>query len=293
MQDYIKLYEDTKLVGFPAWLVPPERMYEVLGVGVRIVDEVHQHFHVNFKMDLYTHLPKGLYLSATLESDDTFTERMYKLAYPMNTRINSGAFHKYAEVTAIEYSLQYADKVKCSRNGSYNHIVYEEWLMKKKQALANYLEMIGNIVETDYVKKRVDKQKMLIFAASVEMCRIIAEYLKKRFPKFTIGKYTSEDKYETLMTNDISVSTIGSSGTAVDIPDLITCLMTTGVVERKANLQALGRLRDLKHYPNQKVHFLYLVCTDIRKQREYHQKKLELFKPRVLVHRTMGYGRKI
>jgi superfamily II DNA or RNA helicase len=293
MQDYFTHYEETKFLDTPVWLLKPQDFYPGLGIGLRIIDEIHQFFHLNFKMDLYSHLLKGIYLSATLESADAFTNRMYQIAWPMRTRMNGGAYVKYAEVTAIEYTLVFHDRAKTKRGGNYNHIVYEEWIMSKPKVLANYLEMIYNIVHKEYVLKRIDTQKCLVFAASIEMCTKIRDYLRTKIPNLVIGKYTGEDQYEMLMSNDISISTIGSSGTAVDIPDLITVLMTTAVSEVKANLQALGRLRQLHKYPKQIPHFVYLTCRDIAKHRDYHKAKKDLFSSRVLKHYEYPYGKPI
>lgn len=293
IQDYIRHYEATRGVGDPEWLIPPQQLFPHLGIGYRIIDEVHMFFHLNFKMDLYSHLQKGVYLSATLESADPFTTRMYNLAYPMSTRMNGGAYIKYAKVSNIEYRLVHWDRVKCKRNGNYNHIVYEEWIMKKDKVLQNYLDMIYNIVKQEYLDKKVDKQKCLIFAASIEMCIKIRDYLKARIKDLVIGKYTAEDPYTDLINNDITVSTLGSSGTAVDIPDLAMCLMTTAVSEVKANLQALGRLRMLAKYPDLNPHFIYLTCLDITKHKDYDKAKRDLFLPRVVSLKSYPYGKSI
>lgn len=290
MQDYIAHYEGSRFKDQESWLVPPDRLWEHLGVGFRIIDEAHQHFHLNFTMDLYTHIPKALYLSATLEPDDPFIDRMYKVAYPMATRVNGGEYIKYCHVTAIGYRLAFKDKARYKGfGGSYSHTTYEEWLMKKASALNNYLELIYTVVETEYLGKREPGQKMLIFGACVELCRIIRDHLKakKTMQGVTVEKYTSEDPYEVIQTNDIVVTTLGSAGTAIDVPGLLCCLMTTSIKGTQANLQAMGRLRELLKYPNSLPHFLYLYCLDIAKQVEYHNKKKEIFNGKVLSHREI------
>lgn len=294
LQDYITQYENTRFGLGPDWLVPPENIYEVMGVGVRLIDETHQHFHLNFKLDLFTNVPKCIYLSATLESSDRFINEMYSIAYPLSTRRSSNVYVKYIDVTAITYRVNDYTKIRCSQRGNYNHTAYEQWIMKRKDVLKNYLEMIYAIVDKEYLKKRKDSQRMLIFAATIELCEIIRDHLAKRIPNLTVSKYNAEDQYSVLMESDITVSTLGSSGTAVDIKHLITVLMTTALSSKQSNLQALGRLRELRDYPDQTPHFLYLTCLDIPKHVTYQKDKIkDHFVGKVLTHRVVDYTDKM
>lgn len=284
MRDYIADWEETMFEGYPDWYIPPDQLWERLGIGFRIIDEAHQHFHLNFKMDLYTHIPKALYLSATLDPDDPFIDRMYRLAYPMATRMSGGSYIKYAKVSAVEYRVKRYDKIRCTGyGGQYSHVEYEKWLMRIPNMVANYCDMIYTLLKSDYLNQRLPGQKALIFAATVDLCKIIRDYIAARVPKdLVVSKYTADEPYEILLNSDISVSTLGSSGTAVDIPKLIVCIMTTSLRDSQANLQALGRLRELHDYPDQIPHFIYLYCADIPKHLEYHRKKVELFSERVI-----------
>ena len=146
--------------------------------------------------------------------------------------------------------------------------------------------MITSVVQTTYIKRRKEGHRMLFFAASVDMCKVIAAHLKGILPGLKISSYTADDDYEVLLDNDISVSTLGSSGTGVDIPGLTTVLMTTSVGSRQANSQAVGRLRELP-WPDITPEFLYLVCQDIPKQMEYHERKVDNLRDKVLAQRVM------
>lgn len=293
-QDYFKNYERTGFYHMPEFYIRPEKLFEYLGVGFRIIDETHQFFHLNFKMDLYTHIPKALYLSATLVPDDKFTERMYQISYPKHLRMDGGNYVKYCHVSALHYRLVDYSKVRYTGgSGQYSHIVFEQWLMKNPKAMANYLEMIWKQVKYHFVEKRVDGQKCLIFAGLVDMCEIIRNYIEDKTDDFVVSKYNAEDDYEVLLGSDITVSTLGSAGTAVDIKNLLFCMMTVGLSGSQPNLQALGRLRELRNHPGQSPHFMYFVCQDINKHVEYHAKKKQLFKGRVLTHKTVYYDGEI
>lgn len=123
---------------------------------------------------------------------------------------------------------------------------------------------------------------MLIFAGRVELCKLIVEKLQPLYPDLKITKYTEEEDYSILADMDIIVSTPISSGTAVDIPRLQVCINTVAIGSTQANLQMIGRLRELRGV-DIKPTFLYLYCVDIPKHVEYHVKKRDhTFKDKVL-----------
>lgn len=292
IQSYMVEYEQTSFANLPDSIVRPEDIYATLGIGYRIIDEVHQHFHNNFKTDLYTHIPKSLYLSATLNPDDAFVTEMYNLAYPPHLRMDGGKFIKYTHVTSVDYHLKEYNKAQyMSAQGTYSHIAYEEWITKDNTRLKNYLEMIREVYHREFISKRKPGQKALIFASGVEFCERIVAYLAGFYPELTIEKYTSEDDYDKLIDSDTAVSTLGSAGTAVDIINLSFCFMTTALSGSQANIQAVGRLRELVNYKPDNPNFFYLTCIDIAKHRDYKVKKKDILQGRVLSHREVLYDK--
>jgi hypothetical protein len=128
---------------------------------------------------------------------------------------------------------------------------------------------------------------MLVFSASKELCTILTERFSQQYPNLKVARYIDEDPYNVLLENDLIFSTLLSSGTAVDIPDLYVTLMTTALGSREMNEQALGRTRRLKNYPDTTPKFLYLVCEDIDKHIDYHKRKIEYFRDKVLSHQEL------
>lgn len=273
-------------------LVCPHEIYEYMGIGLKILDEAHQHFHLNFKMDLYQHTPKAVYLTATLESNDVFMQRMYQLMWPLDMRDKVLEYNKYDYVYAYLYRHQHPEKIRCVSSQGYSHIAYEQSIFRHVPSRRQYLDMIGDVVENYFLPEFKPGRKMLIFCSLIETCQIVSEYLLKRFKdqKWKISKFTAEDPKEVIDTNDITVSTLGKSGTALDIPGLIQVLMTVALSEPKANLQAKGRNRNLKSKPGFEdvvPKFIYFVGQDIDKHRQYHHEKMDLFKPRTLMLREI------
>lgn len=279
-------------------LVCPHDIFRYMGVGLKILDEAHQHFHLNFKMDLYQHIPKAIYLTATLESNDTFMQRMYQLMWPMDMRDKLLEYNKYDYVYAYLYQHENPKKIRCVSAQGYSHIAYEQSIFKHVPSRRQYLDMIGDVVENYFIPEYKPGRKMLIFCSLIETCQIVAEYLAKRFKDqhWKISKFTSGDPKEVIDTNDVTVSTLGKSGTALDIPGLIQVLMTVALSEPKANLQAKGRNRNLKSKPGFEdvtPKFIYFVGQDIDKHRQYHHEKMDLFRPRTLMLREVQSPYKI
>jgi len=120
----------------------------------------------------------------------------------------------------------------------------------------------------------------------------VAAYLtvKHRGIGLDVRKYTQEDPKSTLYEAEVTVSTLMSAGTGVDIPGLRTGIMTVAVGSKQKSSQALGRLRRLKDYPDTTPTFVYFVCANIKQHMDYHRKKLENFEDKTLSQRTMNSG---
>ena len=274
-------------------MICPHEIFEYMGTGLKILDEAHQHFHLNFKMDLYQHMPKAVYLTATLESNDSFMQRMYQLMWPLNTRDKVLAFHKYDIVHPILYRHAQPERIRCVGGQGYSHVLYEQSIKRHKPSRRQYLDMIGDVVEDYFLPVYAKGRKMLIFCSLVETCELVSEYLLKRFKdqKWQISRFVAGDPKEVIDTNDITVSTLGKAGTALDIPGLIQVLMTVALSEPKANLQAKGRNRDLSSKPGFEgitPKFFYFVGTDLPKHWQYHKEKETLFKDRTLAIQSIN-----
>jgi superfamily II DNA or RNA helicase len=131
--------------------------------------------------------------------------------------------------------------------------------------------MIDRILRGIWLKDYKEGDKAIIFCASIDFATYLTNFLKTRYQNFDVRRYVEEDPFENLMEADVRVTTLISAGTAVDIAQLTTTVMTTSISSSQANEQGIGRLRPLKD--GRTPEFAYLVCEDIEKQIEYHEKK--------------------
>ena len=286
LKEYERFSEDFEGLGYGC---EPHELCTKAGVGIKIIDEIHQDWHLNYRQDLYNHVWKSVGLSGSLLSDDPFINNTYDIVFPNELRVDNGERDIYVVAKALEYHLTTHKGISYKNHArkSYSHVMYEQSLMKRPDRLTAYFKMITEIVYRSYVSVREEGQKMIVFAATVDMCTILAKWLHQHNPTLNVQRYVSDDDYEEMLEADLIVSTVKSLGTAIDVPDLRVCLLTDALNSKQANIQCLGRLRRLKRWPETTPEFYYLVNVDINKHVEYHQRKLEIFKGRVVAHKTI------
>lgn len=282
MRDYLTEYEN---LGRSTYGVSPGELYKLIGVRQRIVDEAHTDLHFNYRHTILTNCNKVIYLSATLDSNSSFINKLYMEIYPLNARYTELAWDIYVDVMAIGYVLKEPRLVKCNGHRGYSHIAYENWILSDKGRTKSYLDIILKIVEEGFLKMYRPGMKLLIFASSIEMCEIVADYLSINITDengITVHDFTESHQDEILYNNDIIVSTPKKAGTGRDIKGLVMVLSTVAMLAKETNIQKLGRLRKPgEEFSDIVPKYIYLVCISIPKHLVYHEEKIKAFKPLV------------
>ena len=122
MQQWISDYEDHGDVIFDmGYSCPPQELFGKIGAGIKLVDEVHQQFHLLFKIDLYTHCVASISLSATLFSEDAFVKKMYDIMFPPAQRPVDLGLNKYIDAYNVFYDFKDPTKIKTAEWGSKNY----------------------------------------------------------------------------------------------------------------------------------------------------------------------------
>ena len=282
MQDYITQYEEDPQLCIDMYGCAPIDLFPLLGIGVMLVDETHQHFHNVFKIIIHTNVKFQIGLSATLMSDDNLITRMHKVIYPDKSIYKGGELDRYADVYAISHTIpeQYMKFIKTKNFGSnnYSHTAFEQSIMRRQDILQKYIRLIKTNIDDYYIDDYKEQDKLIIFVSTVNMATRLADSLRSFYPEFKVRRYCEEDSYEEMLSGDIIVSTPISAGTALDIPRLRVAINTVSISSAPSNIQILGRLRKLK---DRDVKFCYIYANNIGKQKEYHFKRMDLFRPRV------------
>lgn len=287
-----KVYDETGST-VDSYGCEPWELCQVFGVGTFMKDEGHMDFHANYRLDLFTHVPVSITLSGTFSSDNIFIRKMQQLQHPLNSRAPTVAPTKFRAVKAVRYSINPRRELRYKLRGrtEYNHNALEESILKDKKARPAYLELIRRTFENEYLKVRETKeQKALILCGRVEMAEVIIQHLLEHYPELGISRYVSGDSFLEACANEVIVTTIISGKAAIDVPNLILAFNTVNVGSKETNLQALGRIRELRHYPNIRPQFVYLYTDDIASASYYHQNKIQLFASRVFSHHCVESG---
>lgn len=250
LQRFLKEYINTAATN----PVDLDTFYDVLGIGLLGMDEVHEHFHLVYMAGVMLNPPPSIEMSATLTpgSSKAFIAERYMERFPMECRI-SIPIVPVVDVKALYYRLD--DKKFAwwaSKMTPYNHKLFEGKLIKENLHL-EYANMIWDVVEKSFLKRYQPGQKCLILFATVAMCEFFTEYVKDKlsrdpvFHPLMVAKYNAGDSYDDFIQADFSISTPGKAGTAVDKPGLVHMYISTPVEDQQLNEQMAGRPRKILH----------------------------------------------
>lgn len=279
-QLWLKAYEQHRSESLHlGYAFEPDMFFDKLDAGVRLIDEVHQDLHLQFKTDLYTNVWRSIALSATFFSKDTFTKMIQEIMYPIPNRAKVAELDKYIASCAVFYRIRDIKLIRTTEPGNinYSHNAFERSIIKNNKLLDSYLKILKFNVEKFFMCDYAQGQKCIVFASSIEMCTIMADFLQRQYPHLSSRRYVAEDPYGNLHNSDIVVTTVQSGGTAEDVANLKTVIMTNSLDSPQSNTQVLGRLRRNDTMPQR---FAYLVCLDVEKQVQYHSSKKELLAQR-------------
>ena len=282
LQIFIKEYEKNPELCNDTYGCTPIELFSLLGIGIMLVDEFHQHFHSVFKILIYSNVWYQIGLSATLLSTDPVVQRMYKIVYPEGTVYEGGELDRYADVYPVGFNIDQNSfkyiKTKHYGSNNYSHTAFENSISKRSDLLGSYAKLIKSVAEIFYTEPYKEKDKLLIFVATVDLATTLTSVFEKLYPDKKVKRYCEKDPYEHVIEGEIIVSTPISAGTALDIPNLRVVIQTVNISSPTSNVQNLGRLRKLN---DRDVKFVYLYCNQISKHRQYHRERMELFANRV------------
>jgi len=291
MYNYIKEYETVLSDDEFSYPVTPQDLLQALGVGTLLNDETHMEFHSVFRSALYLNANKFIGLSATLENLDKNMNRMYNIMFPGDARISGIVeYVPYIYATTVVYEVNSMKRINYRRPQGYSHNLLEQSILRNNLFLRGYTDMILKYVDSGYIKNRTNGDKALIFVASIKLASVLVNILKRKYDYLTINRYVEDDPYENLMDADICVSTVLSSGTALDIPNLTDVFQTISIKSLQSVKQAYGRLRNLGE---KKVRYHSFTCMNIPNHKETSKSNKEILSPLSKEWRTVFYNKKI
>jgi len=257
--------------------IPPEDLFKELGLGIMLCDEVHQSFHAGYMIAIRLNPLKVIALSATLDNLDHSITMMYATLYPIEARCGSLAYFKpHPIVIAANYYIDNQRGLSCKGPRGYSHTLYEQTILRNSLFRDQYLKMVMYYINKGYINRRKAGDKLLVLVQTVRLATLLTNYIRAKTKKLKISRYVEEDPYENIIESDITVSTNLSASTALDIPKLITVLQTVSIGSLQANIQALGRLREIK---GTDVKYYYLYSSSLSQQYKLHVTRRDIIKP--------------
>ena len=282
---FVKRYLTGELIEYTT--KSPEDLFPALGTSIVLNDETHQEFSNVYRIMLFSNVRLFIGITATLVTKDKDLNRMYEIMFPEENRAsNIVAYEPYIYVSSVRFRFNYKKVIRFKNNFGYNQPMFENSIIKNSRVLGNYLKMINNLLKGFYLNKKTKGDKCIIFMGTVNLCSITVDYLKNINRDLVINKYTEEDDYSIIEESDIIISTLASASTALDINNLVTTIQTVNVDSITANLQSLGRLRNLK---GKKMDFVYTWTSDIPQHKRYNLNRLKLFSKRAKHLRSIEY----
>jgi len=283
LRNYITAYyaEGKTLDG-----VSPRELYGILGIGCVVTDESHENCHAVTVQAITMHVPRCIYLSATLIDDAPHVMEQYRKLFPMSERYAGGGHNDHAIVNSVFYSHALTTGMKYKGTRGYSHILYEDWLMEDPTRLRNYVKMLLVFLEDGYLKDYQENQVALFYFARVAMCDIVCDMMRGLITErlleehghvLRINAYTGVTDESVLYSTDIILTTVGSCGTGKDIPNLVAAFAGIAIKSSKKNLQMLGRLRKPANYPGLLPKYYYFNCLAIPEHMKYAREKRTLF----------------
>lgn len=267
---------------------PPEYLMQLLGVGIRVMEEAHLDINLNYRLDCCLNTWKTIYLSATLSTNGSyFMKKIYEKMFAESDRVIMD-YRVYTVVKAYSYRVDNPKRFRVNGYmGFYNHALFET-AVQRLGKFSRYLDIIYYMLEDNYFPAYRPGQKALVYLFKTDLCIEAAKLLQKRYPHlnvtYKIGKIPDAEGYK----GDIIVTTLQSTGVGKDIPNVAFVGLTVSINSEQSNEQVKGRAR--KPSDDTVPVFAYCYAQNMEKQLGYHEEKKRIFKGKVLGHMELSTG---
>ena len=256
-------------------------LFRRLGVGILLIDEVHENLHQNYLLCSAIKVPKVIGLSATFDSRDSKVKYFQRLLFPFDDRYDimlSDPYIDYIE-TNIYLPFNVMPNASIRGNPAYSQIAFEEWWLKRPVYLKQLLLTLMNCANKGYLNHRKPGQKLMFYAMRLDMVDKIVGLLELADLNLKVITYREGDAYERLLDADIIVTTPIKAGAAVDIPGLITIISLYMTFSMQRVIQMMGRLRRIEAT---ELFYFQLLCPELPKHAQYQQgNKFDIIDSRV------------
>ena len=276
--DTLRAYVTSKELPYSEMLSYPEFL-EKYNIGIKIVDEFHLNFGTIVNIDLFSNVANNLYLSATPKRSSGTEKEVFKRIFPIEIIDGGGRYDRYVNISLYRYNLEYPKETMFNTQHGYSHSKYESYIINTGKVRQRFIDtVLFPLINSHYINKKTEGQKLLIFCRTVAFCELIRDYLINKYTDFDIRTYTQTDSECNLDEADIIVSTPQSCGTGKDISNLRTVLQTCSIGSEPLVEQILGRLRKL---PNGDTpEFVDIMNAKLGRHWAHYRSRAKIYKER-------------
>lgn len=248
-------------------------IFNILGIGIKFIDEAHTNFANMLMLDFYTNCFKTYYVTATPARSSWQENKIFQLSIKNIPGIDLFNENKdpHTEYIAIKYNSHPTpyDISKCKNAYGLDRMKYVDYLTTNP-----YFYMIMRVVMDMYLKC---KGRGLFYIGTNEGILRVYRWISENYPQLLgqIGIYTSLlDKDQKLLEKNkkLLLSTTKSAGLGEHIEGLkMTVVIAEPFKSEVLARQTLGRTRDDNTF------YLELVDLGFKQTRNFYYSKLAVF----------------
>lgn len=219
--------------------------FKKLAFGLKVIDEAHLCFKQTIELDLYSNIPKNIYLTATFTRSDYKEKPLYDLVFGNTMRYG----HELDTAKNVVYHIvpynsnpNYTFQKFIHTNYGVSATRWADYAFKYDKAMTIY-----NVFFEVLKEAKSHKGKVLIVIPKIAYCEKIAEMIRERYEYDIVetihSKHTKSDNEAAKKYASIIVTTTSSMGTGADISNIRTLIIMEPYSSEVTAKQLTGRLR--------------------------------------------------
>ena len=265
-----------------------DKLFQKMGVGIKVFDEAHTFYSQNAKLDVNSNTVETYYLTATPQRSNNEERKVFDRIFkhvPIHG-IHTHYINKHYIIRVVNYNTypKSNDVLACLRttNKFFSPIAYSQYIFSNKEKSFFYMGMIKYFV--DQLMKEED-MKIIIILPLLEHINIIQNFLSSfNNVRYKVSQYTSAidiEKRESQLEADVILSTLNSLKEGRDVKGLRAIFCLTSFSSTLIAQQLLGRLRPISGKNTYYYDFADVGFPKMKKQRDSRKNEFLMRKQNV------------
>lgn len=265
-----------------------DKLFQKMGVGIKVFDEAHTFYSQNAKLDVNSNVEETYYLTATPQRSNSEERKVFDRIFkhvPIHG-MHTHYINKHYIIRVVNYNTypKSNDVMACLRtsNKFFSPIAYSQYIFANNEKSFFYMGMIKYFV--DQLMKEED-MKIVIILPLLEHINIIQNFLSSfNNIRYSVSQYTSAidiEKRESQLEADVILSTLNSLKEGRDVKGLRAIFCLTSFSSTLIAQQLLGRLRPIEGKNTYYYDFADVGFPKMKKQRDSRKNEFLMRKQNV------------